>query len=111
MIPKSHTENLFTCPADGLTAVALAAQRVAGAALAAFEADGVNLVQANGAAAWQTVFHFHVHVLPRYRDDALAFPFRRKLGDSADLDLHAEVLRATLGAPTDADNTNAAGHH
>ena len=40
-------------------------------------ADGVNLLNASGAAAWQTVFHFHVHVIPRYEDDPLRLPWTR----------------------------------
>jgi histidine triad (HIT) family protein len=98
VIPKAHTADLLTCPIGDLTAVALAAQRLAAVMLPALGADGVNLLQANGAAAWQTVFHFHVHVLPRYATDRLPLPFQRHQGEPTDLDRHAAVLRAALAS-------------
>src|SRR5437868_4705731 len=71
VVPKRHCDSLLDAPADDLAAVGLTAQRLARAAVApdGLGADGVNLLQANGAIAFQTVFHFHVHVLPRYRGD------------------------------------------
>ncbi|WP_245574061.1 HIT domain-containing protein [Amycolatopsis nigrescens] len=65
-MPKRHSKDLFEIPAEDLAAVTLAAQRIAKAAAAEFGADGVNLLNCCGAAAWQTVFHFHLHVIPRY---------------------------------------------
>jgi histidine triad (HIT) family protein len=102
VIPKTHTVDLLTCPADDLAAVAISAQRLAAVMLPAMGADGVNLLHSTGAAAWQTVFHFHVHVLPRYAGDGLPLPFRRVPGDPAELDRYAERLRAAfdgLGRP------------
>lgn len=79
VVPKRHSKDLFEIPAEDLTAVTLAAQRIAKAAVEEFGADGVNLLNCCGAEAWQTVFHFHLHVIPRYVDtakDRLARPWQ-----------------------------------
>lgn len=86
VIPKRHSRDLVEIPPDDLSAVALASQRVANAVIAEFGADGVNLLNCCGADAWQTVFHFHFHVIPRYVDkakDRLQLPWRPGIpGDS-----------------------------
>ena len=51
------------------------AKRLAGRAVRGLGADGVTIMQSNGPAAWQTVFHYHVHVIPRYEDDPLVLPW------------------------------------
>ena len=61
--------------ADDLAAAASAAKRLAGLAVSGLGADGVTIMQSNGAAAWQTVFHYHVHVIPRYDGDPLVLPW------------------------------------
>lgn len=79
VIPKRHSKDLFQIPVQDLTAVTLAAQRIAKAAVTEFGADGVNLLNCCGADAWQTVFHFHLHVIPRYVDktkDRLVLPWQ-----------------------------------
>jgi histidine triad (HIT) family protein len=53
--------------------------------VSALGADGVTIMQSNGAAAWQTVFHYHVHVIPRYDDDPLVPPWRAAPGDLGDI--------------------------
>jgi histidine triad (HIT) family protein len=70
VVPKRHSKDLFEIPADELTAVTLTGQRIAKAAVEIFGADGVNLLNCCGATAWQSVFHFHLHVIPRYIDKA-----------------------------------------
>ena len=78
VIPKRHSKDLLEIPGEDLSAVALAAQRIAAAAVEEFGADGVNLLNYCGAVAWQTVFHFHLHVIPRYVDktrDRLELPW------------------------------------
>ncbi|WFR74439.1 HIT family protein [Prescottella defluvii] len=78
VIPKRHSKDLLEIPADDLTDVTLAAQRIAKAAVTEFGADGVNILNCCGADAWQTVFHFHLHVIPRYVDktsDRLVLPW------------------------------------
>lgn len=78
VVPKRHSADLVEIPAEDLAATTLTAQRIARVAVSALGADGVNLLNCCGAAAWQTVFHFHLHVIPRYRDrsrDRMELPF------------------------------------
>lgn len=86
VVPKRHSRDLFDIPAEDLSAVTVAAQRIAKAAVEEFDADGVNLLNCCGADAWQTVFHFHMHVIPRYADktkDQLVLPWEPgKPGDT-----------------------------
>ncbi|MGW0890094.1 HIT family protein [Saccharopolyspora sp. NPDC002578] len=84
VVPKRHSKDLFEIPAEDLAAVTLAAQRVAKAAVRELGADGVNLLNCCGADAWQSVFHFHLHVIPRYTDkskDRLTLPWSPVPGD------------------------------
>jgi len=98
VIPKRHARDLFEVPADDLAAVALMAQRVGGVAMNELAAEGVNLLQANGAVAYQTVFHFHVHVLPRYPGDGFRIELQRQPGDDAVMDEVAAVYRRRLSS-------------
>jgi histidine triad (HIT) family protein len=71
-------------------------QRLAGRARERLGADGVTVMQSNGAAAWQTVFHYHVHVIPRYAGDPLVLPWRPASGEAGTI---ASAARALRGAP------------
>jgi histidine triad (HIT) family protein len=93
VIPKAHVVNLLQVPADDLAAVALAAQQLARRISERLGADGVNLLNSCGAAAWQTVFHFHVHVIPRYADDPLRLPWTPAPGDPDEIADAASALR------------------
>ena len=69
MIPKNHYANLFEMPEE-LLSKAMSLAKVWGDKLVkALNADGLNLVQNNGLAAGQTVFHYHLHLIPRYEGD------------------------------------------
>ena len=69
ILPKEHYANLFEMP-DELLAKAIAVAKKVGKKLAdVTEADGLNLVQNNGEAAGQSVFHFHMHLIPRHNSD------------------------------------------
>ena len=78
---------------DDLEATVFAAQRLARRVTERLGADGVNLLNGCGPAAWQTVFHFHVHVIPRYIDDPLTLPWRPSRGDAAEITAAADALR------------------
>src|SRR3954454_23463440 len=97
VIPKRHSRDLLAVSSDDLAAVAAMAQRMARVSLApepdGLAAEGVNLLQANGAIAFQTVFHFHVHVLPRYRGDGFRLEVQRRAGDEAVMDGVAATYR------------------
>ena len=75
-----------------VSACASAAKRLAARAKEWLEADGVNLLNSCGRAAWQTVFHFHVHVIPRYRDDPLQLPWTPGPGDREEIEAAAKDL-------------------
>ena len=69
VIPKAHHETVVTIPDDLLADVMIAARKIARGLLGGLGADGVNLHQANGSVAGQVVPHFHVHVIPRFKQD------------------------------------------
>ena len=85
VVPRAHSRDLHDIDVADLAAVAATAQRVAARALERLHADGVNLLNASGPAAWQTVFHFHVHVIPRYEGDPLRLPWDPAPGDSEEI--------------------------
>ena len=94
VVPREHSVDLLEIGQEDLAAVAAAAKRLAARAKEALGADGVNLINSCGAAAWQTVFHFHVHVIPRYRDDPLKLPWVPAPGDADEIAAAAAALRA-----------------
>ncbi len=81
VIPRAHAADVHDIDPEDLRAVAVMAQRIAARVLAKLGADGVNLLNSSGAAAWQTVFHFHMHVIPRYEGDPLKLPWVPAPGD------------------------------
>jgi len=94
VIPREHHTNLYDIPEETLDQTMHAAKRLAQRVRDTLEADGVNLLQSTERAAWQTVFHFHVHVIPRYEDDPLELPVRPEEGDPDEIRQDAEKLRA-----------------
>jgi histidine triad (HIT) family protein len=75
VIPRRHSENLLAIDEGDLAHVTKMAQSIARRMPGALGCDGVNLLNSCGASAWQTVFHFHMHVIPRYVDDPLKLPW------------------------------------
>ena len=98
VIPKPHWENLFETPAPALGAVMATAKRVAHAIRATIAPPGIGVYQVNGRAAGQTVFHYHVHLIPRYEGISLELHGRRR-ADRSELDRAAERIRGGLDAP------------
>ncbi|KID30921.1 HIT family protein [Prauserella rugosa] len=100
VVPKRHSRDLLDIPDDDLSATARTAKRVATAVVDELGADGVNLLNCCGADAWQTVFHFHLHVIPRYVDkskDGLSLPWKPGVpGDRQLLDDLGGRLAAAL---------------
>jgi histidine triad (HIT) family protein len=95
VVPRAHSADLLSVSEADLEAVAVAARRLARRAKERLGADGVNLLNSCGAAAWQTVFHFHMHVIPRYRDDPLRLPWVPREGDPDEI---AAAARALAGS-------------
>lgn len=97
VVPREHSADLMDISPEDLEAVTLAAQRLAKRVKETLGADGVNLINSCGAAAWQTVFHFHMHVVPRYDDDPLELPWVPQPGDSDEIRAAAAELRSDDG--------------
>jgi len=92
VIPRAHAKDLLEIQAEDLAAVASAAQRVAATMPERLGADGVNLLNSCGRVAWQTVFHFHLHVIPRYAADPPRLPWTPEPGDRDEIAAAARDL-------------------
>ena len=93
VVPRAHYADLAEIPDDELATCVQAARRLAERAVERLEADGVNVLNAQGRAAWQTVFHFHFHVIPRYEGDPLRLPWTPGPGDPDEVAAAADELR------------------
>lgn len=93
VVPRNHARDLLEIEPEDLAAVAQAGQRLARTAKATLDADGINLINSCGAAAWQTVFHFHLHVIPRYEGDPLRLPWVPGPGDLDKIAATGEQLK------------------
>ncbi len=96
VIPKRHATDIWDLSPEDGAAVWTLTQRVAHAARDALAPDGLNLFQANRRAGWQSVFHFHIHVVPRWTDDPLVPNWDEPQGDRRDIPEAAAKLRAEL---------------
>jgi histidine triad (HIT) family protein len=87
VVPRRHVSDVMSADAGDWLAVAAMARRMARWVVGAFRAGGVDLVQANsdGSVGNQTVFHLHVHVLPRYHDDQLGSWWSPQTADPAEI--------------------------
>jgi histidine triad (HIT) family protein len=84
VVPKRHSRDILEIGAEDLTAVLQTGQRMAQRVTDVLGADGVNLLNNRGEHGWQTVFHFHLHVIPRYADksrESLTLPWVPTPGD------------------------------
>ena len=73
ILPKAHYANIYEIPEELAAKAIVLAKKLAGIMTEALGCDGFNIVQNNGEAAGQTVFHFHMHLIPRYKDDKAGF--------------------------------------
>jgi histidine triad (HIT) family protein len=95
VIPKRHYENLFDADETTLPEVHLLARRVARALRRVLAPDGLMITQLNGAAAGQTVFHYHAHLIPRQAGSPLSLHGRRK-AEEAELAVLAQKIAAAI---------------
>ena len=93
VVPREHSAGVLDTAPEDLQATILTAQRMARQVTERLGADGVNLLNCCGSAAWQTVFHVHVHVIPRYADDPLRLPWVPAPGDAEEIAAVADELR------------------
>jgi histidine triad (HIT) family protein len=96
VITKAHTPNLFEAEVADLHAAIATAQRVGLAIRDALKPDGLNMLQANGAAAFQSVLHYHLHLIPRWANDGKGFDWRLVPGHREQIMKAGERLRALL---------------
>lgn len=95
VVPKEPAENIFDLSEEGAAAVVKTARKVAAAVKTALDVPGVMLVQLNGEAAGQSVFHIHFHVIPRFAGVDLKL-HAREMANPADLEVIAAKIRAAL---------------
>ena len=95
IVPKAHFESLLEADEPSLLAVMRVSRRLAHALERALAPDGIGVHQLNGAAAGQTVFHYHMHLIPRNHGDPIVF-HGRKAGDPARLAENARRIAAAL---------------
>jgi histidine triad (HIT) family protein len=93
VVPRRHVRDLLEVGFEDLSATLAAAQDLARRAVDRLDAVGVNLLNSCGQAAWQTVFHFHIHVIPRYEGDPLRLPWVPAKGDPDEIESAAAALR------------------
>jgi histidine triad (HIT) family protein len=96
IIPKPHHENIFDTPEELLAQTHRVTKKVAAAVKAAVKADGISIVQQNGAAAGQEVFHLHVHVIPRFEGKKMPRFEELGIADRETLDAVAEKIKPRL---------------
>jgi histidine triad (HIT) family protein len=96
VIPRVHAATIFEVDEADLGAAIVTAKRVANAIRQALRPDGLNLLQANGAAAFQSVPHFHLHLIPRFTGDGKGFDWPIVPGDRGRIQGVAEKIRTAL---------------
>lgn len=97
VIPKSHYENIFDIPEEELSRMSKVISTLAKRLRDSLNADGVNIVNASGKEAQQSVFHLHFHIIPRFKDDGLDLWFhgRSKFSDE-EMKKFAEMIRENV---------------
>jgi histidine triad (HIT) family protein len=93
VVPRTHSTDLTDIPDNDLERTMLAARRLARRMDEVLEPAGFNILNSCRPAAWQTVFHFHIHVIPRYEDDPLKLPWIPRGADNDEIAALAERLR------------------
>ena len=98
VVTKAHAPTIFESNEEDLQAAIVTAKRVARALQQAVKPDGLNMLQANGAAAFQSVPHFHLHLIPRWANDNRGFDWKLLPGDRDQIMKVSERLRAEIAA-------------
>jgi histidine triad (HIT) family protein len=93
VVPRAHSADLIEVSDEDLERTAVAARRLAKRMRAALEPAGFNVLNSCGSAAWQTIYHFHLHVIPRYEDDPLKLPWVPGPGNADEIEALADRIR------------------
>lgn len=96
VVTRSHAATIFEADVSDLHAAIATAKKMATAVRGAMQADGLNILQANGAAAFQSVPHFHFHIIPRFNNDGKGFDWNLVPGDKDQIKKIGERIRALL---------------
>jgi histidine triad (HIT) family protein len=94
VITRTHAESLMDLDDEDVLAAMQTVRRVAQRVRETLDPAGFNILHNIGRAAWQSIFHFHVHVIPRYEDDPLRLPWLPEPADPAELGQTAAQIRA-----------------
>ena len=93
VITRTHAENLLELSDEDLMAAMSTVRRVVHRMRDTLNPDGFNILHNIGRAAWQSIFHFHIHVIPRYKDDPLQLPWLPEPADPEELKRVAAEIR------------------
>ena len=93
ILPKQHADNLYELPDEIAGKAFVLAKKLAKTMLEKLNCDGLNVVQNNGTVAGQTVFHFHMHLIPRYENDGQKIAWKPKEAPAEELTAVKELLR------------------
>lgn len=96
MISKKHFANIFELDEATASKSMVLASKIAKAMKDELKCDGINILQNNGEAAGQTVFHFHIHLIPRFKDDSVTITWRQGSYEEGEANATAEAIRKRL---------------
>ena len=96
ILPKKHMKDLLSVDEDVARKIVLVASKIANAQKKALGCDGINMLQNSGEAAWQSVFHLHVHLIPRYKGDDIKVPWKTLSYADGEAEEYAAKIRAEL---------------
>ncbi len=91
LIPKNHSANLYELPEEDASRILLVAKKVGAALQRALPCDGLNVLQNNGEYAGQTVFHYHIHLIPRYKGDGVRLEWAKGAMEGLDA-VHGQII-------------------
>jgi histidine triad (HIT) family protein len=97
VVPREHAADLMDVSEEDLAHTMAAARRLARRMDQVLEPDGFNILNSCRPAAWQTIFHYHLHVVPRYDDDPLELPWTPRPGDEDEIAAIADRIRGNGG--------------
>ncbi|MCR5828819.1 MAG: HIT family protein [Lachnospiraceae bacterium] len=96
ILPKKHMADLLAIEPDVAEKALKLASRIAKAQKKALGCDGINMLQNSGEAAWQSVFHLHIHLIPRYKNDGVIIPWKTLSYADGEADEYAARIRAEI---------------
>ncbi len=99
ILPKQHSKDFLDLPEDAYHSILQAAKIVAQALVQSLKLEGYNLFSNNGIIAGQSVFHFHLHITPRYRGDNIRFVLNLKEYSDGDMKKYGTMIREFINPP------------